>query len=271
MVNIGEKYFVYTHTRLDKNQVFYVGIGTICLRPNVSYRKIFNRAYNKSKRNQIWKRITAKTDYEIQIIYRSDSQDEVKNKEMELIRFYGRIDQETGTLANMTDGGDGCLNPCRLTPPKKRADDGWKERVSEFFRKEVFVYSIDGMLANSYRSMSLAAEKLGTTTSNMTIRIKEKRPYKNLFFSYEKHETGLDLNKYKAKCSRYAVIKFDKNKKPIAVYDGLSCAATKEKASATTISMAIKHERFSLKSYWMKSSIYNIKPFLENYGLDITR
>lgn len=88
---------VYRHIRLDKNVPFYIGIGT---------RK--SRAYDKW-RNKIWKSIVAKTPYEVEILFEGLTRNQAENKEREFIKLYGRIDLGTGTLANLTNGGDsGC-------------------------------------------------------------------------------------------------------------------------------------------------------------------
>jgi hypothetical protein len=90
---------VYQHIRKDTNQVFYIGIG-----------KTMRRPYRKDKRNEIWYRITNKTDYEINIINNDISWDKAIELEMELIKKYGRLNNNTGILANMTDGGEGGYN-----------------------------------------------------------------------------------------------------------------------------------------------------------------
>jgi len=51
--------YVYRHIRLDTNQPFYIGIGS----DNTYYR-----ANKKSQRNIHWKRVVAKTDYEVEIM-----------------------------------------------------------------------------------------------------------------------------------------------------------------------------------------------------------
>ena len=70
--------YLYKHIRLDTNEVFYVGIGG-------KYRP------NQKNRNTIWKRIVAKTDYKIEIILESNDYEFIKQKEIELIKSYGRI------------------------------------------------------------------------------------------------------------------------------------------------------------------------------------
>ena len=80
------KYYLYRHIRLDKNEVFYIGIGT--KHPSIKHKfeTIYERAYVKSGRNRIWKRIVAKTDYEIEILLESDDYEFIEQKEREVTR-----------------------------------------------------------------------------------------------------------------------------------------------------------------------------------------
>ena len=43
-----------------------------------------------------------------------------KEKEKEFIKLYGRIDNNTGSLCNMTDGGDGALNQFQSEETRKK-------------------------------------------------------------------------------------------------------------------------------------------------------
>lgn len=90
--------YVYRHIRHDKNQPFYIGIG------RTPYRHTA-----KQNRNGIWQKIASRTSYEVEIIFDDVSWDFACKKEIEFIKLYGRINIGTGTLANMTDGGDGNL------------------------------------------------------------------------------------------------------------------------------------------------------------------
>ena len=87
--------YVYRHIRLDKNQPFYIGIGS-----DAEYK----RANERARRSELWKKITAKSDYFVEIIADEVSVEFAKEKEIEFIKLYGRIDKRTGTLCNMTDG-----------------------------------------------------------------------------------------------------------------------------------------------------------------------
>jgi len=108
--------YVYQHVRLDTNEVFYVGIG-----------KNKRRVYSKSDRNKHWHHIVNKVGYSTQIIFEEITWEEAIIKEKELIEYYGRKDKNSGTLVNMTDGGEGI-------PGFKHS----KESVSKIINSEGF-------------------------------------------------------------------------------------------------------------------------------------
>lgn len=90
-------YYLYRHIRLDKNEVFYIGIGT------------GNRYKSRFSRNRYWNYITKNTEWRSEIIIDNLNRDEAEEKEKEFILLYGRKDLKTGTLCNLTDGGTGGL------------------------------------------------------------------------------------------------------------------------------------------------------------------
>ena len=92
------KAYVYTHTRLDTNEIFYVGIGT---------QDNYIRASRTANRSVFWKNITKKTGWKIDIVFDNLTWEEACEKEKQLISFYGRKDIGTGILVNHTNGGDG--------------------------------------------------------------------------------------------------------------------------------------------------------------------
>ena len=87
---------VYSHTRLDNNTIFYIGIGNE-----------YKRAYCKYKRNNYWNNIVSKSDYKVDILFENLTWEDACKKEVELISLYGRKDMNKGLLVNMTDGGEG--------------------------------------------------------------------------------------------------------------------------------------------------------------------
>ena len=111
-------FYIYRHIRLDKNEPFYIGIGTKPLHFTF-WKREFNRAFSKMGRSNWWKSIVSKTEYEVEILFESDDLEEIKRKEIEFIALYGRKDLGKGTLVNMTDGGDGA-NGCICSEEKKK-------------------------------------------------------------------------------------------------------------------------------------------------------
>jgi len=103
------QFYLYRHIRNDLNVPFYIGIGTkqkSFAQPKTEYRRAFTTTF---KRSDIWEKTFNKTnqDITIEVLYESDSFDEIKNKEKEFISLYGRKNISNGPLVNLTDGGDG--------------------------------------------------------------------------------------------------------------------------------------------------------------------
>jgi len=92
--------YLYLHTRLDTNDIFYIGISA-------NDNDNFSRAYNKKYRSKFWKNITNKTEYRVDIVYRNISKEKAIELEIKLISLYGRRELGKGNLVNMTDGGEG--------------------------------------------------------------------------------------------------------------------------------------------------------------------
>lgn len=91
--------YLYRHIRKDKNEVFYIGIGS---------DNGFYRANETKRRNKHWVNITNKTEWYSEIIISEISYDLVKIKEIEFIDLYKRK-EDGGTLCNKTKGGEGTL------------------------------------------------------------------------------------------------------------------------------------------------------------------
>jgi hypothetical protein len=122
--------YVYRHIRVDKNEPFYIGIGK-----DDGYE--FKRAYYKSieKRNKIWIDIINKTSYEVEILFDNITWEEACQKEKEFITLYGRINLGTGTLANMTNGGEGTFGLKWSEESKLNNSARQKEEKAYWFNK----------------------------------------------------------------------------------------------------------------------------------------
>ena len=97
----NKKYYLYVHYREDKNEAFYIGIGT------KFRKKDYNRALCYKKRSEFWKRVTNKSRYNVLIISESDDKQEIINQEINYISLLGKKKDKKGTLVNITDGGEG--------------------------------------------------------------------------------------------------------------------------------------------------------------------
>lgn len=91
--------YVYRHIRLDKNEPFYIGIGS---------QDNYSRANTSQNRNKWWHHIVNISGYEVDIILDDVSWELAQQKEVEFIKLYGRK-QNGGTLCNLTDGGGGSV------------------------------------------------------------------------------------------------------------------------------------------------------------------
>ena len=98
---------VYFHRRNDTNEVFYVGIG----------KK--RRPYQTTKRSRFWNFIVDRVEYTIEIIHEGLTWDEACEYEKKYIKDFGRRDNGTGILCNMTDGGEGALGTACSEENKK--------------------------------------------------------------------------------------------------------------------------------------------------------
>lgn len=96
-MELNTNILIYRHIK-PCGEVFYIGIGK------------GKRPYIKSNRSKFWKDTVNKYCYKTEIIYNTTSWEDACELESFLIQLYGRKDLNTGTLVNLTDGGDGTLN-----------------------------------------------------------------------------------------------------------------------------------------------------------------
>lgn len=130
--------YVYSHTRVDNNIVFYIGIGT---------SKEFKRAYSLNGRNRFWRHVVAKTKYEVEILFENITIEQANSIEIQLIKKYGRRDLGNGVLVNLTDGGEGInnLNEEAKELVRKKYTAAHKKK-----RKPVYQYSLDGTFVKKW-------------------------------------------------------------------------------------------------------------------------
>ncbi len=162
--------YLYRHIRLDKNEPFYIGIS----RKEDNYSRAFeNKEYQRSL---FWTRVTTKTDYKVEILLESDDYEFIKQKEIEFIKLYGRIDLGTGCLVNMTDGGDGVANIANRIKHRSTSKKNKNAKVCISFTTE-----------KEYNSLVEACEEYNTSYGGQKAAIRQKSStalfyYKGQFF-----------------------------------------------------------------------------------------
>lgn len=174
IVEFGQgKYYLYRHIRLDKNEVFYIGIGSKYVSENNLYIN-YSRAYNKSSRNRFWKNIINITNYEVEILLESDDLSFIKQKEKEFIKLYGRKDLKEGSLSNLTDGGEYEKGYICSTETRKKISNSKKGKKSKKFiefcisrknndkdyfckkRRKIYQFDTNYILIKEWSSVSVA-------------------------------------------------------------------------------------------------------------------
>ena len=209
--------YVYRHIRLDKNEPFYIGIGS---------SEYYNRAYRHKNRSDLWKRIADKGGYEVEILLDDLTWDDACKKEKEFISLYGRIDLKTGCLANMTDGGDGAINAIISEEHKKSIAEANKrrvfteeqrkkmaERMSERNKNPEFRAKLTEGLKKSEKAMAnvrnLGLKSKGKKHSDLTKKKISDSKIKKPIIQYDLN--GIFIKKWESACQVEKELNFDQS------------------------------------------------------------
>ena len=181
-------HYIYQHIRLDTNEVFYIGKG-VQKKQNYQYY----RAFDKKRRNNIWNSIVNKTEFKVEILATNLSEKECFNFEIELISKHGKIFDNSGTLANYTNGGEGQLrfhknsqkqidaaNKARaiawkLPKTKKQIEAVTKNILKANPEKSVLQYDLNMNLLNEFESLAEAARSINGSHGNISMCCNNKR------------------------------------------------------------------------------------------------
>lgn len=142
------KHYVYQHIRKDTQEVFYIGIGTKSTRNYTTFKSMYYRANTLKGRNAIWKHIVKKTPYRVEILFESDDYNKIKEKEKELISFFGKK-TISGCLSNISDGGEGA--PGVIKPKGEESQ----------FSKAVYQYDLEGNFIKKWGCAQEVERELG--------------------------------------------------------------------------------------------------------------
>lgn len=183
--NIG-KHYLYRHIRLDTGEPFYIGIGTKAILHN-TIKSEYSRAYSKSRRAVFWKKVVNKSGYEVEILLESDDYDFIKQKEIEFIALYGRVNLKTGILCNLTDGGEGTKGVVVSKETKKLLKES--KLRGGFYEKEKLKYQKERLNTKHNMLQGYVAEVIEYEDSkNCTIIIDDGTILKNV--NYNNLKTG---------------------------------------------------------------------------------
>jgi len=121
-------FFVYRFVDPVANEVFYVGKGSgdrVQTHFNAAKRGASGHFYNRVR-----KLLSAGVELEVEFIWEGNDETEALRKEVEFIALYGRRLDGTGTLCNVTAGGEGCaLDGAALAARNAAISKGLKGRV----------------------------------------------------------------------------------------------------------------------------------------------
>jgi hypothetical protein len=226
--------YVYRHIRIDKNEPFYIGIGS-----DMTYK----RAREKSRRSNLWNKIIAKSDYDVEILLDDITFEEAKNKEIEFIKLYGRINLGNGTLANLTDGGDGTPNRIFTSEHKKKLSlSQIGKKISEEQKDKLRKYRL-GVPNSAEARAKISKANKGRKNSEALIELLiNRKGIKNPAFGI----TG-------AKCKNFkGFIQVFKNGVYLGNYEGIRHCAESFGVEATKVSAVINGRRNHTGGYIFK-------------------
>lgn len=238
--------YVYRHIRLDKNLPFYIGIGT---------DKNYKRANIRKGRNKLWERIASKTEINVEVFIDGITWGLACEKEKEFIKLYGRINNKTGILSNLTDGGEGIIGQV--------ISDKMKQAIKDRNSRPIAQYDMDGKFIRSFKSLTEAGLLLGAKLSPISAAV---NGYKGAITAY-----GFVWKKFYENIEN---IEFDRKKYEDAVFGKKKINVYKKNGKfyktfssigSAAIELGIAHERISAI---LSGKHHQTKGFLFKYFYD---
>lgn len=176
--------YLYRHIRLDKNEPFYIGIGS-----DLHY----NRAYDlkNDRRNYIWNKIKQKTKIEVEIILDNLTWEQACEKEMYFIKLYGRIDNKNGILSNLTNGGDGSLGFIMPEYRRQMLSEKFKGKGNPMFGKKMPKVSIEKTRLKNIGRIPWNKGKVGIYSEDTKIKMGKSKIGKTAWNKDKKGVNGI--------------------------------------------------------------------------------
>lgn len=283
MITETGKYYLYRHIREDKNEVFYVGIGTRKKTKKVDCKTVYYRAYTKDSRTRYWRSIVLKTKYYVDIILESDSRDFIFQKEKEFIALYGRKDLNKGTLVNVCDGGEfgvdivGRSKWSIIKSLRTKRKNGTLSNTRNLIKwknspnykpskaKEIYLYlASSGEFVKKFISVKECGDFLGLkgSISILLNRCNSKTVYRNKYlFSWVDCGVKVDLSHFNLNSGFFRpVIQVDiKTGNYIKRFKSTAEAARHMGVNLSVISYAVCNHSKTLGFYWVRDTENNFE------------
>lgn len=208
---MGNNYYVYVYLNQLKSgewcyndfifnyQPFYVGKGRNNREISHLFKSNLNNDKNYHKNNTIKKIFKLLNEEPIHFrLYENLTNDEAIKIEADLIKYFGRTNDGSGILTNMTDGGEGVNNFVDKNISKKWA------------RKKVYQYDLNGNFIReweSIKSVSLPCKQ----PMNISTTIKKNGTWCDSIWFYEKQEYVKPRIKNQMKITYTNIKQIDKN------------------------------------------------------------
>lgn len=208
-------FYVYGHYIAGSDLPFYVGKGS------------GRRAYHKYDRSKFWHSVVDKYGgYEVKLLYENLTDAKALEKEISLIKKYGRRDISTGILVNQTDGGDGVHGHSDISK-KKISDTHLGKPLNEEHR---------------YKISKANTGRVVTAEARLKIRnafLGKKRPYE-VIEKMRASMTGKNGTK---------ILQFDLNNNFIKEYNSITEAAKENGFCYSSIRRVLKGQLRSTKKF----------------------
>lgn len=263
MIVDNGRHYLYRHIRLDKNQPFYIGVGSKRIKNNFkTFKSEYHRAFVKEKRNSIWRLITKKTPYVVEILVESNDREFILNKEKEAILLYGRIDLKTGILCNQSCGGEDGEAFNDIKKKKKRVT--WNAKKS-------FLY--DGVNGNFIASFSLLQDLCkftGIKDNRVGLICKNNFLFNGYIYSFEYLGGSVDISKFKKRVTNGVsniVYKIDiYSGEIVGKFKNCTDAAKSMKIRSSAVGAAINKKSNCNGFYWSYSDKFDITEFKTGFN-----
>ena len=206
-------FYVYCLRRLDKIDFFdqnkycpfYIGKG--CNGRINDHRIEAERLMYKSGRkiikikiiHKLWKQ---EFDFQEDILFSGLPEEQAFNIERELINKYGRIDLNTGCLANMTDGGDGYAGAIHLDKTKamisnsligRMVSDETRDKIRKSLTGRELTENVKNKIRESRKGQRLSEEtkgKISIANKGRIVSIETRERIANSIKGHPPYYTG---------------------------------------------------------------------------------